>query len=371
MRRMLSAGLLPAAAILTAACGGEGPAPASAAARPGVVVMTPAQVEAAGIATETTRLEQVRLPLRVAGTVVTPDPFTVHLGSIVEGRIERVDVLPGDRVPAGTSLIHIHSHEVATAQRDLAAAEAQERFAEAAYDRSSRLFAAEAVSREEVERREAQLEEARAELTRSREMIAHLSPSPAGHVVVRAPRAGTVFDVKVRPGEAVVVGAPLVDLGDASRLWVTGFIPENAAVGIAPGTPIMAGFDALPGADVSGKVVRLGGIVDSLRRAVEVRVSLDNVPAGVRPGMFASLLIPVADLADRVVLPPDAVQRSAAGDVVFIEDGPGAYHVRAVKSMALPDGRMAVEGLAGGIPVVVRGAYVLKSQLEAAPQSGE
>jgi cobalt-zinc-cadmium efflux system membrane fusion protein len=369
MKQTLPAVLLLTAAILTSACGREEPAQASAAPPAGSIVLTPAQ--AAGIAAETTQVEHVRLPLRVAGTVVTPDPFTVHLGSIVEGRIERIDVLPGDRVPAGASLVHIHSHEVATAQRDLTAAEAQERFAEGAYERSNRLFAAEAVSREEVERRKAQLDEARAELTRSREMIAHLSPSPAGDVVVRAPRPGTVFDVKVRPGEAVVVGAPLIDLGDASRLWVTGFIPENASVGIAPGTPIMAGFDALPGADVSGTVVRLGGMVDSLRRAVEVRVALDSVPTGVRPGMFASLLIPVADLADRVVLPADAVQRSTAGDIVFVEDAPGRYHARTVKTMALPDGRMVVEGLATGIPVVVRGAYVLKSQLDADARGGE
>jgi cobalt-zinc-cadmium efflux system membrane fusion protein len=371
VNRLLLIGAAAAVLALTTACGGDGPAPAAAALPPGTVVLTEAQRRAAGIVVDTTRTEAVRLPLRVAGTVVTPDPLTAHLGSIVEGRVEKVEVLPGDRVKAGDPLIHIHSHEVAIAQRDLTTAEAQVGVAEAALQRSARLFAAEAVSREEVERRSAQLVEARAELTRSREMVTHLNPSPAGDVVVRAPRAGTVFDVKVREGEAVVVGVPLITLGDASRLWVTGFIPENAAVGIAAGTPIMAGFDALPGADVSGRVVRLGGIVDSLRRAVEIRVELSQVPAGLRPGMFASLLVPVADRQERVVLPEDAVQRTTDGEIVFVEDQPGTYHVRSVKAFTLADGRQAVEGIPPGVLVVVRGAYALKSQLETATTGGE
>jgi multidrug efflux pump subunit AcrA (membrane-fusion protein) len=110
-------------------------------------------------------------------------------------------------------------------------------------------------------------------------------------------------------------------------------------------------------------------MVDSLRRAVDVRVELASVPAGIKPGMFASLLLPAAEPADRVVLPADAVQRSADGDVVFVADGPTTFRLRPVQAEALPDGRMAVAGLPAGVPVVVRGAYALKSRL--APATGE
>ncbi len=351
-------------------CGSDGAIPAAAAVPPGTVELTPEQVRVADLLVDTTRMSRVTLPLTVPGTVVTPDPLTAHLGSIVEGRIEKVDVLPGDRVGAGAALLHIHSHELATAQRDLATAEAQARVARAALDRSTRLLAAEAVSQEEVERRQALVDEAEAELRRSREVVAHLNPSPAGDVVVRAPRAGTIFDVKVRPGEAVVVGTPLLELGDASRLWVTGFIPENAAVAVHPGALISVRFDALPEASVTGTVVRLGGVVDSLRRAVDMRVELSHVPEGIRPGMFASLVLPAAAPADRVVLPAAAVQRTPDGDVVFIADGPGTFHLRAVRAEALSSGEMAVADLPAGLPVVVRGAYALKSALDA-PAAGE
>ena len=347
-----------------AGCRSHDPAPLVARPPAGTVVLSEAQMTRAGIVIDTTRLETVSLPLSVAGTVVTPDPLTASVGSIVEGRIERVLVLPGDRVAAGDPLVHIHSHELATAQRDLAAAAAEHAVAEAAYRRSARLLAAEAVSQEEVERRAATLEQARAELERSREVVDHLHPSPDGDVVVRAPRSGVVFAVKIRSGEAVVVGAPLVDLGDASRLWVTGFIPENAVVNVGPAATVVVSFDALPGVRVEGRVVRMGGVVDSIRRAVEVRIELERVPPGVRPGMFASLLVPAADPAERVVLPADAVQRTQEGDAVFVVDGPGTFRLHRVRAAALPDGRMAVELLPAGLPVVVKGAYALKSELE-------
>ncbi len=370
MTRVFLSGAALAGAVFLTACGGHTAAPEVAPPPPGTVRLTPEQVRTAGIVVDTTRIVRATLPLTVPGTVVTPDPLTAHLGSIVEGRVERVAVLPGDVVRAGEALIHIHSHEVATAQRDLTTAEAQVRVARAALERSSRLLAAEAVSREEVERRQAQLDEAEAELKRSRDMVLHLSPSPEGDVVVRAPRAGTIFDVKVRPGEAVVVGTALLELGDASQLWVTGFIPENAAVAVRPGALLTVRFEAMPEASVTGRVVRLGGVVDSLRRAVDLRVELSHVPAGIRPGMFASLVLPAGEPAERVVLPAEAVQRTADGDVIFVQDAPGSYHLRPVKAEALDGGQMAVADLPAGLPVVTKGAYALKSALDT-PAAGD
>lgn len=354
---------------LLAACT-QPPAPVVDRPPAGTVVLTERQRDAAGIAVDTSRLEPVALPLRVPASVVTADTRTAHVGAIVEGRIDEVTVLPGDRVEAGDPLVHIHSHEVATAQRDLAAAVAQARVARSAFDRSTKLLAEEAVSKEEVERREALWQEAEAELARAKEILAHLSPDADGDAVIRSPRTGTVFDVRVRPGEAVVVGAPLVTLGDATRLWATGFVPENAALGLKPGDGVLVHFDATPGTEARGRVVRVGGIVDSLRRAVEVRVELLTAPAGIKPGMFASLLVPAADRAERVVLPADAVQRTTDGEVVFVAETATRFRPHPVKAASLPDGRMAVDGLPAGLAVVTKGAYALKSQLLAPPAGG-
>jgi cobalt-zinc-cadmium efflux system membrane fusion protein len=365
MRHIRGRSILIATALL-ASCRGTPERPQEQRLPAGTVVLTPAQVLAAGIQSDTARIEMVSLPLVVPATLETPEPLSARVGSIVEGRVDNVLVLPGDKVSRGAPLMHIHSHELATAVRDFASAEAQLSMAQSAYDRSQRLLVDEAVPREEVERRHAALEQARAEYARSREVMDHLSPSPQGDVTVRATRAGTVFAVHVRAGTVVTPGTPLVDLGDETQLWATGFVPENAAVLVRPGTQVSITVDAVPDT-IPGRVVRMGGMVDSLRRAVEVRVSLDRVPRGVRPGMFASVVLPSGGRAGRVVLPDAAVQRMADGDVVFLQETPGRFRAHPVRAVSLDRGRVAVEGLAAGVIVVTRGAYYLRAALQGDP----
>lgn len=356
--------ILPGLALL-AACGEPERTPAAAAGLPaGTVVLTPAQRQAAKLITDTVRLTRVATPLVVPATVHAPDPASARVGSIVEGRVDAVRVLPGDKVAAGAPLLLIHSHELATAVRDYTSAEAALAAAQAAHDRSVRLLADEAVAKEEVERRLALLEQARAEFRRAREIVDHLSPSPEGDVTVRAPRAGTVFAVHVKAGEAVMPGTPLVDLGDASVLWATGFVPEHAALSLAPGTRVALVLDVAPGDTLAARVVRSGAAVDSLRRAVELRVSLDRKPEGARPGMFASLVLPGGAASERAVLPGESVQRMPTGDVVFVQETPGRYRALPVTATPLADGRVAVDGLTPGVIVVTTGAYYVRGALE-------
>jgi Cu(I)/Ag(I) efflux system membrane fusion protein/cobalt-zinc-cadmium efflux system membrane fusion protein len=356
-----------ALAVVLVACAREAPPPVQETLPAGTVVLTPARLRTAKLRVDTVRLEEVSLPLRVPATVVTPELASARVGSLVEGRVDEVRVIPGDRVTEGAPLLLIHSHELATAVRDQATAQAELQAAQAAYDRSSRLLADEAVAKEEVERRAAQLATAKAEARRSQEMIDHLSPSPNGDVTVRAPRAGVVFQVHVRSGEVVTPGAALVDLGDPTQLWATGFVPENAAIAVMPGTRVAIVMDAMPGDTVMAKVVRAGGVVDSLRRAVEVRVALERVPTGARSGMFASMVLPAGARMSRVVLPEAAVQRMADGEVVFVQETPGRFRARPVKSQPLGGGRVAVEGLAAGTVVVTEGAYFVRAALEGVP----
>jgi cobalt-zinc-cadmium efflux system membrane fusion protein len=359
--------LVPFALTLVVACSGDAPPPVAEALPAGTVVLTPARLKAAKLRADTVRLEDVFLPLRIPATVETPELATARVGSIVAGRVDEVLVIPGDRVSRGTPLLLIHSHELATAHRDFASAEAELRAMQAAYDRSARLLADEAVATEEVERRAAQLATAKAEHRRAQEILDHLSPSPAGDVTVRAPRAGVVFDVHVRTGEAVTPGTALVELGDPTRLWATGYVPENAAIAVTPGSRVTVVLDAMPRDTIAAKVVRAGGRVDSLRRAVEVRVALERVPTGVRPGMFASLVLPAGARARRVVLPEAAVQRMAESDVVFVQETPGRFQARPVKAQPLGDGRVAVEGLPLGTVAVTQGAYFVRAALEGVP----
>jgi cobalt-zinc-cadmium efflux system membrane fusion protein len=88
------------------------------------------------------------------------------------------------------------------------------------------------------------------------------------------------------------------------------------------------------------------------------------VPPAVRPGMYATLLIPEPGGAERATLPGEAVQRVGGEEFVFVQEQPGRYRAVLVRSEDLGDGQLAVDGVQAGAMVVTRGAYTLRSLFE-------
>lgn len=349
---------LPALALVVA-CGGATATPEAEQLPAGVVDLDPAQLSALDLVIDTVEVTQVAIPLDIAATVSTPDPATAHLGSIVEGRVVRVPVLPGDRVRAGTPVVIIHSHELSAARRDLVAAEAEVAASGAALERSTRLLEVGAVSLEEVQQRRATFAAAQAEQRRAEDLVEHLHPD-GDDVTIVAPTDGTVMAVRVNPGEAVTVGMPLVEIGDARSFWVTGWVPERAVPFVTQGGTARVVLAAFPGDTFAARVVRTGGALDPARRALDVRVALESPPAGVVPGMYATMLLAGGDRAERALLPAEAVQRTAQGAGVFVRETASRFRFRPVtEAIALPQGGVAVAGLEPGLEVVTRGAYRL------------
>jgi cobalt-zinc-cadmium efflux system membrane fusion protein len=339
---------------------------ASAAVVPeGVVELSPSQVAASAIATARVSLTPIQASTNVPGTVASPDTARASVGSVVEGRVVRVLVLPGDAVREGQVLVEIHSHEVSDAQRDLTTAEARMAYEDNAVARARRLYEAGAISLEELQRREADHQGARAEVLRAEEMLEHLHATPTGDSGAEAPRSGMVFQVHVSPGQAVVPGDPLVELGSTEVLWVTAFVPETTAASLAPGDQVAVRFRSRPGEVVQARLVRMGEWVDPTNRSVEARFELERVPAGIRPGSFATVDVSTESEQLGVELPEEAVVRFGDGNAVFLAEGSGRFRRIAVESRTLREGRVAVTGLEEGTEVVVEGAYFLKAALEA------
>ena len=336
----------------------------------GSVRLTEAQVQAAGIVTTSLATQTIAQPIRVPGSVQSPDTAYASVGSIVEGRVLAVHVLPGDVVRRGQALVEIHSHELDTAHRDLTAAEAEVAFHRNALERSQQLLEAGAVSLEEVQRRESDFRGAEAELRRAQEMVEHLNPSARGNVTAIAPRSGTVFKVEARPGQAVLPGSPLVEMGSTSVLWVTAFVPENTSSNLNVGDVVRVAFRSLNEVEVSARLVRTSNFVDPANRSVEMRFELDSIPDGVRPGSFAVVDIATSESFEGVALDEDAAVRIGEEDVVFVQESPGVYRPTPVTTIQLRTGTVAVQGLPAGAEVVTEGAYFLKAALEAGSGEG-
>jgi RND family efflux transporter MFP subunit len=364
--------LLLAASLTLAACGEDAPpSEVTPPADDGVIRLTDAQVAVAALRWESVSPEPLRQTVRVPGSVNPADTAQATVGSIVEGRVVRVRVLPGDRVRAGQALVEIHSHELSDAQAALTQAEAQLEYHREAAQRAERLHEAGAISLEELQRRRADLRGAVAEEARAIEMVEHLYPTPDGNTSAIAPQNGTVFAVTARPGQVVVPGTPLVHLGSTEVLWVTAFVPESTSANLQAGDVVDVSFQIPAGGTARARLVRVGRYVDPDNRSVEMRFELLDPPADVRPGAFATVEVTTTSSFTGVELPEAAAVRMGADDVVFVALGEGRFEPRVVTVRPLRAGFVAVQGLEEGLQVVMEGAYFLKSAAEAGGEEGE
>lgn len=336
-----------------------------------VLELTEQAVASAGLRSEVVAASEIRQTVRVPATVDAPDTERAVVGAILEGRVARIHVLPGDGVRAGDPLVEIHGHEVFGAQAGLTAAEAELEVAREAAGRAQRLYDGGAISLEELQRRTATLTSAEAERGRAAELVEHLYPTADGNASAVAPTDGTVFSVEVSPGQVVLPGTPLVHMGSSDRLWATAYVPEGVSTRMEPGDEVAVEFLSDPSIRSRGVLVQGGRYVNAENRSVELRFELVDPPKSVRPGSFASVLVGTTEVFTGVELPADAAVRMGDANAVFVEVGAGRYEPRMVEVMPLGDGRVAVEGLETGARVVIEGAYFLKSVVESGQGAGE
>lgn len=196
---------------------------------------------------------------RVSGAgIVEPSSEVIDIGSALSGLVTDVRVAPGDRVEKGQPLFLVDDR---AARASLAEANAAIREARAAINEAKTardtarqqlalyesLSDPAAVSRSEVIRAEgeAQAATSRLELSRARLNAAQARAASAqtevGRLTVRAPIAGEILAVNIRPGEFVATqggnGQAFIQMGETNPLHVRVDIDENEAVRIKLGAP--------------------------------------------------------------------------------------------------------------------------------------
>ncbi|MCA9739019.1 MAG: efflux RND transporter periplasmic adaptor subunit, partial [Gemmatimonadetes bacterium] len=82
--------------------------------------------------------------------------------------------------------------------------------------------------------------------------------------------------------------------------------PENTSSALAVGDEVEVRFRSLPGTVVTARLVRQGDFVDPSNRSVEMRFELDSIPAGVRPGSFATVDVLASEAFEAIELDQSA-----------------------------------------------------------------
>jgi cobalt-zinc-cadmium efflux system membrane fusion protein len=296
-----------------------------------------------------------------------------EVASPVPARVVRVLAKAGDSVTANQPLVELASGDMSRARAELRAADARVEVARQNLARKQALLADRLIpERDVIEARAAVTEAEAARTVASGALEPFAGARGRTGLVLRAPLAGTVIDRDVVIGQLADPTMTLFRVGDLSSLWLVAHVFERDAVRVQIGARGSASFAALPGTTIEGTITWIGREVETASRTVPVRLEVPNPDGVLRPGMSASVSIPIGESGGQVVaVPIAAVQRVGDTWSVFVPRGPGSFEVRPVGRGRELGGEVEIlTGLAPGEEVVVDGAFLLKAEFDKARGEG-
>jgi membrane fusion protein, heavy metal efflux system len=80
-------------------------------------------------------------------------------------------------------------------------------------------------------------------------------------------------------------------IGDLSTVWLTAFVRETEASGVAVGQEITFSLLALPGSAFKARIDYVSAAIDPSTRRLLVRATIDNKDGQLKPEMFANVTI--------------------------------------------------------------------------------
>jgi cobalt-zinc-cadmium efflux system membrane fusion protein len=361
-------------------------------------IVLPASEQSGGlIQTEAAALSDEPDILRVAGRIALADDRTWRVGVLTEGRVEIVYAGLGDYVKKGQVLARMHSHELheARAQYDTSRSELNRLQAAAAlaqrnYDRMQTLLTLKAASIQQSEQARQDLLNAQiamqdGQIAVNRDRI-HLEDNlgvPADFnsdahdenadlIPILAPGSGYILDKKVTPGSTVQPSTDTFLIGELSQVWMLASVRQEHLADLRVGQSATVTLSGVPGDRLEGKITNLGQELDQTTRAMKVRIVLNNPKMKLKPEMLANAEIPVGKNKPTLLVPSDAIQQIDGQDVIFVRTAADRFAIRPIRIGETSQGRTPVlEGLKAGEQIVIRGSFVLKSQLLKSSMQGQ
>lgn len=265
------------------------------------------------------------------------------IASQVAGSVIALPVKAGDTVKAGQLLLRIDARAAqqnqAASAAQLAAAQAQLTAADRQLDRTRQLVGQKFLSASALDRAEAD-QRAAAETVKALQAQTAGAATQTGWHTLAAPFDAIVSSVSTELGDTALPGKVLMQLHDPGSLRVAVNLPASVAARLdTAGAAVVEVPDAIGDAR-NPAVVRttLVAAADPVSRTQLVRLDLPRGIAGLTPGLFARVRLPllpsreaVAQAQGRVAVPATAVVSRGDLRAVYVADDRGGYLLRQVR----------------------------------------
>ncbi len=177
-----------------------------------------------------------------------------------------------------------------------------------------------------------------------------------------------MIEKQVSVGEQLVArGAQtLLTIADLSTVWLVADVLSPEARGIVPGTPVRVTPTNQGERTIAAEVDSVSAIVDRERRAVPVRIRLDNADGTLRLNSFARVQFKLTPPSGSAIIAGSAIRSDGERSYVYVRQQNGAFSRRFVTIVATVDDRALIhEGVSLGEQIAVRGIALLDNRVEA------
>lgn len=309
------------------------------------------------------------------GEIVLNADRLAHVVPRISGIVREVRKSLGDLVKAGEVLAVIDSRDLAEAKSAYLAASARRNLAQAKFDREERLWQKKVTSEQEYLDARQGLAESQIEVNSAEQQLhvlgfsdTYIKELPRHQDItytryeIQAPFAGTIIEKHLTLGESVNEDADIFTIADLSSVWVDINVYQKDLAQIRKGQNVV--IEIGHGiSEATGKISWVGPLVGEATRTAKARVVLANPDGTLRPGLFVTAQVAVADTPVGIVIPKSALQTFEGRTVVFVQDEDGLEPKPVQTGRENASHVEIVEGLKSGQTYVSQGAFTIKAQL--------
>ncbi len=271
------------------------------------LVLTPQQIQQAGVRTESIRRRELVHEIETTGIVELNHERYWHIEFRFEGWIEELFLHNmGEKVEAWSPVAKVYSPVLFTSQKEylLALASGDKPLIESSRRRLELMGVDEVEIRSLEERKE-----------------------PSSRLLLRSKVAGTLMHINVKAGMKVPDDGHIADVTDLSELWAFAdiFDRELENVRLDQEVRIQAG-----GSTYEGKIDLVEPRVKAETQTARVRIRVKNQSMKLRPGQFARALL-LTRIPDSLAVSEHAVIPTGRRDLAILALGGGRFAARELK----------------------------------------
>lgn len=307
---------------------------------------------------------EVPLSFRIPGYVIALKQVRGQ-----DGRMR--DLAEGDRISKGAMLVRIRSSEyqdkVRQATSETAAAEAVALKAKLDFDRATRLYDTNSITKPDFDAARAQHDSSQEQVRAAQAQTSEAQIALRDTSVV-APFEGDIVKKSVELGAFVGPGVPAFALAKTDLVKIVVGVPDTVVRSIKLGQPVEVAIDAFPTRVFNARISRMSSAADAITRNFDVEVAIPNRDHLLKVGMIGSLQLAGGENEPRpssLQVPLSAMVQAKDGKYgVYVISNSGAGKVASLRSVeigAVNGTDIAVtSGLVEGDQIITTGANLLK-----------